>query len=140
MEQERAAEQASPGLLCQLDLFHTKRGTVRFKRVLFVRRAVAEVGTHEDERRTRGLAPRRAKGFFDGRQVIPVFHCLRVPAIGLQALRAILVGGDRFAPAEAHAVVIEKGHQLAELQLPASEAASLATPSMRSPSLTSRKV
>lgn len=59
-----------------------------------------------------------------------------MPAIGLEALRAVFVRGDVRTGRVRDMVVIEEVNELAEFQFPASEAASEATPSIRSPSLT----
>ena len=62
-------------------------------------------------------------------------RCAARPAVGLEALAHVLAERELGLAVDGDAVVVVDPDQLAELEWPASEAASLATPSIRSPSL-----
>ena len=91
---------------------------MRFKRILLVRGAEAQVGANENQRRTLGFAPCRPQSQVDRLHIISVLHRLRMPTIRLKAPRVIFVTGDVRTCGQRHMVVIEEVDQFAEFQLP----------------------
>ena len=107
------------------------------KRVLLVRRAVADVRAHEDQRRPRRFGARRLQRRVDRVEVVAVGDRRRVPAVGLEALRAIL--GERDVGAGRKRDVSCRRTGRSACRAAGGRRATplpTATPSIRSPSLT----
>ena len=100
-------------LLGLRDVGRAERRAVRLERVLH-RRAEAEVGSHQDQRRSRGLAARSGQRRVDRVDVVAVGDPDRLPAIGLEAPGAIFRERDVGAGGERHRVVVVEADQLAE--------------------------
>ena len=63
---------------------------MRFKAVLLVGRAIADMGPRQNQGRTLRFRASRAQRRVDRREIVAVRDRLDVPAIGLKAARAIL--------------------------------------------------
>ncbi len=103
-------------LLRLRDVGRAERRAVRLERVLH-RRAEAEVGSHQDQRRSRGLAARSGQRRVDRVDVVAVGDPDRLPAIGLEAPGAIFRERDVGAGGERHRVVVVEADQLAETEM-----------------------
>lgn len=91
---------------------------------------------HEDQRGTARFGTRIVQRLPDGGKIVAVVDGLGVPAVSFETSRAVFGKRDIRARRERDPIVVVEVDQLAELQWPASDAASDATPSIRSPSLT----
>ena len=136
-DQERRLGRPAELLLGQPHLLDAERRAVRLEGVLLVRRAVADVGAHPDQRRPRRLRARRLQRGVDRRRGRCRRRPHRVPAVRLETPRAILRERDVGAGGERDAIVVVEAGQLAEPQMPGQRGRLRPTPSIRSPSLTS---
>ncbi len=120
--------------LGQAHFFDAERLAVRVPRVLLVRAAVADMRARHDERRPIAGGSRRGQRRIDGRHVLPV-DPLHVPAAGLEARADVLRKRQVRRRGERDQVRVVEHDQRPSRSVPASDAASDATPSIRSPSL-----
>ena len=91
---------------------------MRCSSVLLVRRPIADVAAHGDERRPGGLGLGRRQGGVDGRDVVAVAHPLCVPAVGVEPRAHVLGEGDVGAALDGDVVVVVEDDELAETQVP----------------------
>ncbi len=98
------------------DVVRAQRRAVGLEAVLFWR-AVAQVGAHEDQRGARDVGHCGGERAADLLDVVAVGHVQRLPAIGLEAFRAILGERDGGAGRQRDLVVVVQADQLAQLQV-----------------------
>ncbi len=81
-------------------------------------RAETDMRAHQDQRRPRGVGAGGVQRGADRIHVVAVGHVDDLPAIRLEALRAILGEGDVGTGGERDVVVVIQADQLAEFQMP----------------------
>ncbi len=115
-QQEVGFDRPAQLLLGLPDVLDAQRRTVRLEGVL-LGRAVADMRAHQDQRRSRGVGAGCVQRGVDRRQVVAIGHVDGLPAVGLEALRAVLREGDVGAGGQRHVVVVVQADQLAELEM-----------------------
>src|SRR6185312_2211954 len=90
---------------------------MRFKTVLFVGRAITYMGPRQNEGWTLRLRASRAQRPVDSLKIVAICDRLDVPAISLEAARAILGEGDVGPSRQRHTVIVIEVDQLAEFQM-----------------------
>src|SRR5665213_957252 len=90
---------------------------MRFKAVLLVGRAIANMGPRQDQGGALRFSARRAQRRVDRRKIVAVRNRLDVPAIGLKAECPILGEGNVGSGRQRHTVIVIEVYQLAELQM-----------------------
>ena len=98
------------------DLLFAEGLAVRFGRVLFVRRAVGDMRTHADERRSRIRLGRIERAIERG-QIVGVLDRLRVPAVCFVAPADIFAERKRRVAFDRDVIVVVAHDQLAETQM-----------------------
>ena len=104
-------------LLRQLHFLLAQRRSVRFERVLLARRSEADVGAHQNKRRSCGFGARSAQRAVERFEVIAILDCLRVPAISLEPLRAVFRESQIRGGSERNVVVVVQIDQFAQFQM-----------------------
>ena len=115
-DQERGRLGPAERALGAEHLFGSQRLAVRVRRVLLVRRAVADVAPADDERGPRGLGDRLLQRL---RHLVVVERvgAQHLPAVGLEALRRVVAERDAGRPVDGDVVVVVHHHQVAELEM-----------------------
>ena len=114
---EGGLERPSQSLFCEFHFLFAEGRAVGFKGVLFMGRAIAEVGPHHDDGRPFGIFPGGTKGLLDCTQVVAVIDRLDVPAVGLEPFRAVLSKGEICACGKGDMIVVIKTDELPELEM-----------------------
>ena len=114
---ERRIEWPAQRLFRQFHFFLAERRAVRFKSVLLVRRAIADMRTHENQRGTFPLGLRRTQRAVNRFKIVSILNRLRVPAIRFETPGTIFREGDVGRSGKRDVVVVIEANQFAELQM-----------------------
>ena len=90
---------------------------MRFRGVLLVWTAPADVSADNDQRRPLGDALRVRDRRIDRVEIVAVGDVLDMPAVGFEALRRVVREGEVGGPVDSDAIVVVESDQLAELQV-----------------------
>src|SRR5690349_12114134 len=104
-------------LLDQAYFLFTKRLAVRFGRILFVRRTVADVALDDDQRRSVARAQEALKGELKTVNVVRVTNMQHIPAIREETRGNILGKGDVSVALDTDAVTVINPTQIRQLQM-----------------------
>ena len=90
---------------------------MRLEAVVLVRRTIADVRAHQDQRGSRRFSARALQCRVDCGEIVAVGDERGMPAIGLEAFAAIFREGDIGAGSERDVIVVVQTNQLAELEV-----------------------